>query len=132
MKLTPPSEEEESADNALSEGKLLCPTVIVNSIMQFVIAFAQTAVTAFLGLYVLEKGLGGAGMFFAIYAIASFLIRIVMPHLVDMFGEKAIVLGSMLYSDSVLCGNSFCGKYMDCLSDRHSLRLCLRDDQPHI
>ena len=23
-------------------------------------------------------------------------------------------------------------KYMDCLSDRHSLRLCLRDDQPHI
>ena len=35
-------------------------------------------------------------MFFAIYAIASFLIRIVMPHLVDMFGEKAIMLGSML------------------------------------
>lgn len=96
VKLTPPSEDEESADNALSEGKLLCPTVIVNSIMQFVIAFAQTAVTAFLGLYVLEKGLGGAGMFFAIYAIASFLIRIVMPHLVDMFGEKAVMLGSML------------------------------------
>lgn len=97
VKINPTEQDEgEEKIKRVGAGNLLSKVVLVTTILQFLMAFAQTAITAFLGLYALEKDLGNVSVFFACYAVASFAIRLVMPYLVDKFSERKVMLVSIV------------------------------------
>ena len=78
--------------------KLGLLTLIPVSI-SLIVAFSQSSVSTFLSVYALEKQLGNISMYFMLYAIASFLSRLITSQVVGWFTEKKVIIGSII----VLC-----------------------------
>lgn len=57
---------------------------------------ALVLLTAFLRAFTVERGIGGMGAFFAVYALSAVVTRVVTRRWVERFGSEPIVLAGLL------------------------------------
>ena len=69
------------------EISLICP-----GITNFLLHFGQTAITAFLAIYAIERGFGNVGLFFTITAVFVFVIRFAVGGIIDSKGSKVVMV----------------------------------------
>lgn len=67
-------------------------TLVVPTITNFLLHFGQSAITAFLALYAIERGFGNVGLFFTITAVFVFVIRFAAGGIMDSRGSKILMI----------------------------------------
>ncbi len=71
---------------------IISPATIVFLVLTFLLAFAQSTVVACLNLYALDRQLGNMSLFFVIFAVTNFCVRLFMGKILRVIPERVILL----------------------------------------
>lgn len=70
----------------------ISPATVVFLVLTFLLAFAQSTVVACLNLYALDRQLGNMSLFFVIFAVTNFCVRLGMGKILRVIPERVILL----------------------------------------
>lgn len=76
-------------------------------VLTFLLAFGQSAVVACLNLYALDNGMGNLSLFFIIFAVANFLVRLFMNPILQVLSERTVLIGITVLLIGVYLGIFF-------------------------
>ncbi|SHO45333.1 MFS transporter [Anaerocolumna xylanovorans] len=93
----PEAESTESVKLSSKHGKLIEKSVLTTSLVAFFAVMPYGAIMAYIASYGIDRGVGNIGLYFSVYALSLFLVRLVIGRLSDRHGITMVIIpGSAL------------------------------------
>ncbi|MBS7576445.1 MULTISPECIES: MFS transporter [unclassified Enterococcus] len=90
------SEKVSAAKNFQSKSLLLKIEVIIPSLIMFLVCLTNSAVTAFISQFAIEKSVNNIGYYFTVNAITTVVVRIIYPRIFRNIKNGILVSGSII------------------------------------
>lgn len=86
-------EEKNPPDKKSTQRNVISLATVIFLVLTFLLAFAHSAVVACLNLYALDCQLGNMSLFFIIFAVINFAVRLSMGKILQVVSQRGILIG---------------------------------------